>query len=110
MSWSPYTLINIIFYSIICSASAYGVEPLVVKLTKAGADLNTINSNGYTPLLEACHRGFTGIVGALVAGGVKMRYLPSNEKTNTSSMSRAPAQTAFGEAARMGFQKIVQVN
>ena len=56
-------------------ACAYGVEPLVERLVKEGADCNTTNCFGYTPMLEACHRGFVNIVAFLLRGGVNLRYV-----------------------------------
>jgi ankyrin repeat protein len=46
--------------------AAYGVEPLALKLLQNGADPRTKNCYGYTPLLEACHRGFVNIVAMLL--------------------------------------------
>lgn len=47
-------------------ACAYGVEPIAKKLIESDANVNTTNSYGCTPLLEACHRGFYNIVMMLV--------------------------------------------
>lgn len=89
-------------------AAAYGVEPLVEKLVKEGADVNACNSFGYSPLLDACHRGFGNIVQILVKGGADLRYIPSEEESAASPFVNAPPQCALGEAARCGFYKIVQ--
>lgn len=90
-------------------ACAYGVEPLVDKLVKEGADVNETNSYGYTPLLEACHRGFYNVVMILInGGGARLDYLPSAEDAGSSPFVNAPSQTALGEAARCGFHNIVQ--
>ena len=48
-------------------AAAYGVEPLVAALVDAGADTACENSLTWTPLLEACHRGFLSIAKLLLA-------------------------------------------
>ena len=45
---------------------AYGVEPLAQRLLNERADPSTKNCYGYTPLLEASHRGFVNIVTMLV--------------------------------------------
>jgi ankyrin repeat protein len=72
-------------------ACAYGVEPLAEKLVQEGADINCRNCFGYTPLLEACHRGFVNIVGYLVKGDVQngmradLGYIPSEEESNSNS-------------------------
>lgn len=89
-------------------ACAYGVEPIVQKLIKAGANLNNINSYGYTPLLEACHRGFVNIVLYLVNAGANVNYLPPEEQSTASPFIGSPPQSALGEAARSGFQRIAQ--
>jgi ankyrin repeat protein len=91
-------------------ACAYGVEPLVIKLVEAGADVNSTNCYGYTPLLEACHRGFIAICAQLVAGGAKLNYIPPEDLSSASPFVSSPAQSALGEAARCGFSKIVKVN
>ena len=82
---------------------------MVERLVKEGADVNTTNCFGYTPMLEACHRGFVNIVTFLLRGGVNLRYIPSDEESLCSPFANAPAQTPLGEAARCGFPKIVQV-
>ena len=43
-------------------AAAYGVEPLVFQLLRAGAAPNCRNSLDWAPLNEAAHRGFTPII------------------------------------------------
>jgi ankyrin repeat protein len=91
-------------------ACAYGVEPLVDRLVKAGANVNTQNSFGYTPLLEACHRGYLNVVGMLLASGkVDLGYIPDESVALNSPFVSSPPQSALAEAARSGFQKIVQM-
>lgn len=89
-------------------AAAYGVEPLVNRLLAAGADPNCFNSFGYSPLLEACHRGFGSIVNTLVAAGARIDYVPSEEASASSPFVAAPAHCALGESARCGFVVIVK--
>ena len=89
-------------------ACAYGVEPLVKVLLEAGADPNCTNSFGYTPILEACHRGFVTIVGLLLSAGVSLDYIPSDEAAESSPFVAAPAHSPLGEAARCGFVTIVK--
>lgn len=79
------------------------------RLIQEGADPNAANCFGYTPLLEACHRGFVNIVGFLVKGGANLRYIPSEEESAASPFASAPAQSPLGEAARCGYPRIVQV-
>ena len=86
------------------------MEPLVSKLVDAGADVNCVNCYGYTPLLEACHRGFVAIVGVLLANGAKPDYIPPEELSAQSPFVSSPPQAALGEAARCGFARIVQVS
>eukprot|EP01035_Chromulina_nebulosa_P019811 gene19811-25755_t len=90
-------------------ACAYGVEPIVEKLVKAGADLNATNSYGYSPLIESCHRGFLNIVLHLIKGRINLDYLPPYDLAQSSPFIGAPPHTALGETARAGFHKIVQV-
>ena len=90
-------------------ACAYGVEPLVNKLVAAGADVNCENSYGYTPLLEACHRGFVNVVHVLMENGARLDYIPDEELSSKSPFVSTPAQSPLAEAARCGFKGIVQV-
>jgi len=87
---------------------AYGVEPLVNKLVSAGADVNCQNSYGYTPLLEACHRGFVNVVHVLMENGARLDYIPDEELSSKSPFVSTPAQSPLAEAARCGFKGIVQ--
>ncbi|RLO05147.1 hypothetical protein DYB28_006131, partial [Aphanomyces astaci] len=48
---------------------AYGMEALVVKLIKASADVHVTNDVHWSPLHEACHRGYTSIVKELLRAG-----------------------------------------
>lgn len=89
-------------------ACAYGVEPLAERLIKEGADVNTQNCYGYTPLLDACHRGFTTIVEFLINAGVDLSFVPPEDLSKQSPFVSAPAACALGEAARCGFHKIVE--
>jgi ankyrin repeat protein len=91
------------------------VEPLAEALIKEGADINCKNCFGYTPLLEACHRGFVNIVGFLVkAEGstdrIDLGHIPREEDSMASPFVSSPAQAALGEAARSGYPRIVQVD
>mmetsp|Transcript_401 Transcript_401/g.582 ORF Transcript_401/g.582 Transcript_401/m.582 type:complete len:624 (+) Transcript_401:49-1920(+) len=92
-------------------ACAYGVEALVEKLVANGADVNSVNSFGFSCLLEACHRGFINIVRFLVRGPrpVNFSYIPSEMEAMNSPFSSAPCQSALAEAARCGFNKVVQI-
>ncbi|CAM9328183.1 unnamed protein product [Chrysoparadoxa australica] len=83
-------------------AAAYGVLPLVEALADAGACVNCENSFSWTPLLEACHRGFTSIVELLLRRGANVHYLPDEEACTGAVFLRGPPQTALGEAARCG--------
>ena len=90
-------------------AASYGVEPLVEKLIKEGANVNTTNSFGSTPLLDACHRGFTQIVQYLVNGGANISYIPSSDDMESSPFLASPPHCALGEASRCGFFRIVEI-
>ena len=91
-------------------ACAYGVEPLVEKLVEMGADVNAVNSFGYSCMLEACHRGYIVVVKHLLKGKVDLSYIPPEELASNSPFASAPCQSALAEAARSGFFKVVQVS
>ena len=78
---------------------------------QAGADVNTTNSFGYTPILEACHRGYVNVVTMLLKSGkVNLAHIPDDNLASSSPFVNSPPQPALGEAARSGFMKIVQVD
>ncbi len=77
-------------------------------MVKAGADVNCTNCFGYTPLLEACHRGFFNISCLLIKSGARMDYIPPEELSCQSPFVGAPAQSALAEASRCGFHRTVQ--
>lgn len=91
-------------------ACAYGVEPLVEKLVEMGADVNAVNSFGYSCMLEACHRGYIVVAKHLLQGRVDLAYIPDEELAANSPFASAPCQSALAEAARSGFFKVVQVS
>lgn len=79
-------------------------------LVSEGANVNTINSFGVTPMLEACHRGYMNICLMLLKSGrVDLSYIPPMDLASKSPFVNSPPQSPLGEAARSGFQKIVQV-
>ena len=90
---------------------AYGVEPLAQKLLDEGANPSTQNCYGYTPLLEASHRGFVNIVKMLTEkmSRADIDYIVKEELSIQSPFVSAPAQSALAEAARCGFPRIVQI-
>lgn len=90
-------------------ATAYGLEALVAVILNAGANPNCRNSYGFTPLFEACHRGFLGIAKLLVDAKADLNPLPTEEEANSCPLLSAPPQTPLGEAARFGFTPIVQL-
>jgi len=85
------------------------VEPLVEKLVDMGADVNCVNSFGYSCMLEACHRGYIVVAKHLLVGRVDLAYIPDEELAANSPFASAPCQSALAEAARSGFFKVVQV-
>jgi len=90
-------------------ACAYNVEPLVEKLLACGAECNTMNCFGYSPLLEACHRGYLPVVDMLMRAGADLSHVPPDHLSNQSPFAAAPAHSALGESARCGFSQIVAV-
>ena len=92
-------------------ACAYGVEPVALKLLQEKANPTVQNCYGYTPLLEACHRGFVNVVSMLVQfqSPRDIDYIAKEELSLQSPFVSAPAQSAIAEAARCGFPKIVQI-
>ena len=85
------------------------MEPLVEKLVEVGADVNAVNSFGYSCMLEACHRGYIVVAKTLLKGKVDLAYIPSEALASESPFSSAPCQSPLAEAARSGFFKVVQV-
>lgn len=100
-------------------ACAYGVEPIVMRLVDIGANVNTTNSYDYTPLLEACRRGYVEIVMCLIEsqnrrddainGKLDVDYLPDTEMACKSPFACSAPQRALAEATRAGHSAIVQV-
>lgn len=91
-------------------ACAYGIEDLAEKLVNEGADVNTTNAFGFTPLYEASHRGFLGVVNILIKSKrLNLSYIPDVDKALESPFITSPPQSALGEAARVGLQSILQV-
>lgn len=91
-------------------ASAYGIEPLVSRLLEEGVNANTQNSYGYTPLLEACRRGYTDVIKRLLTdGNLDVNHLPNSSLASTSPFSTAPPQRPLAEATRAGFLSVVQL-
>ena len=92
-------------------AAAYGVEPVVSALVDGGADVRCRNSLGWTPLMEACHRGFDQIVEKLLKapGGTRdLGHVPDADDARKFPFARPPPQSALGEASRCGFVEIAQ--
>ena len=96
-------------WSALHMACAYNVEPLVEALLHAGASPNGMNSFGYSPLLEACHRGYMGVVELLLKGGASISHVPPDDLSSMSPFAAAPAHAALGESSRCGFVKIVEL-
>jgi ankyrin repeat protein len=98
-------------WSYLHMACAYGIEPLVKKLLQEKADPRIINCYGYSPLLEACHRGYLNVVSMLLKymSPDDVDYIPREDLSVQSPFVSAPAQAALAEAARCGFPKIVQL-
>lgn len=90
-------------------ASAYGIEPIVERLVKEGATVETRNSFGYSPLLESCHRGFASIAKILIDGGASLSFIPSEEDWGKSPFVTSPCQSPLAEASRSGFLQIVEL-
>lgn len=83
---------------------------MVELLVGEGADVNTTNSFGMTPMMEACHRGYMNICLMLLKSGrVDLSYIAPGDLASRSPFVSSPPQSALAEAARSGFQKIVQV-
>jgi hypothetical protein len=83
---------------------SYGLEILAIELIRAGADVNTKNSVGWTPLYDACHRGYTNIVRELLKAGAKHDVICPE-----FALCPFPGQTPLAEAARQGFVETVKV-
>lgn len=96
-------------WTLLHMASAYGVEPMVEALLEAGADPDTQNDQQWTPLLEACHRGFDGIVRKLLPKNTTLNHIPDADASKAFPLAKPPPQSALGEASRCGFEDIVKI-
>jgi ankyrin repeat protein len=112
------TFYSIFFYFIICiiqcRACAYGIEPIVKKLIDIGVDVNTQNCHGYSPLHEACRRGFDNIVRFLISSrsgpsSVDVNYLTDASLAGLSPFACSPPQRPLAESTRSGFIEIMEV-
>jgi ankyrin repeat protein len=56
----------------ICWAAYFGYIDIVQLLITSGADINTINSDGKTPLVIATERGNINVRKALIAAGASL--------------------------------------
>lgn len=90
-------------------ATAYGIEPIVARLVKEGAQISTYNSFGYSPILESCHRGFVDIAKVLINAGADLHYIPTEADWSKSPFVTSPSQSPLAEASRAGFKSIVEV-
>ena len=91
-----------------------------MRLIDIGADVNTQNSFGYTPLLEACRRGYTEIVRCLALTCTPDEASPRRRKLNpdlfpdsdiylNSPFACAAPQAPLAEAVRAGFVEVAEV-
>jgi len=86
-------------------ATAYGVESIVRKLVEKGAKVDTMNSEGWTPLMEACRRNYVSLVEFLLSEGANAdRHIPTQHMGIASSFP----SSCLSIAARNGFEDIVK--
>jgi len=91
-------------------ACAYGLENVVERLCNDDTvDVNCVNGNSMTPLLECCYRGYISIAKILIRAGADVHYLPEKEKFRGAPFIRPHPQRPIGEASRCGFLDIVKL-
>lgn len=61
-----------------CHIAARGNVELLRWFVEAGADIECVNSDGFTPLLVACHRGWDNCVVVLLAAGANAQAMSSD--------------------------------
>lgn len=84
-------------------ATAYGLENVVQLLIKEGADPNTQNSEGWSPLMEACRRNFPMLVRVLIAEGVD-----ANQALPHDDRSPGMPHSCLAMAARHGYVDVAR--
>ncbi|MCE9561234.1 MAG: ankyrin repeat domain-containing protein [Planctomycetes bacterium] len=93
-------------------AAWYGNEKVVVYLLDKGADVNTADDHGYTPLHFAAEKGHLDVVKRLVKAGAKLdaktmafpEYYPDNADPGPESFGGKPVEKCPAIPARTALQ------
>ena len=86
-------------------------EKIVSKLIRAGADINSADADGQTPLMTAAQQGWTGVVRELLAakamvnardieGRLAIDYADPQDNVIVSLLQRAGSTPATGHSGR----------
>lgn len=82
-------------------ATAYGMESIVLKLIEKGAKVDTMNSEKWTPLMEACRRNYISLVEILLKEGADPNHdIPIQH----AALSNSIPASCLSIAARNGFE------
>ena len=85
-------------------AAAYGMESIVRTLIEKGdAKVDTLNSEGWSPLMEACRRNYASLVELLLSKGADPnREIPIQD----SSLANSVPSSCLSIASRNGFEDV----
>ena len=86
-------------------AAAYGMESIVRKLIEKGAKVDTLNSENWSPLMEACRRNYASLVELLLSEGADPnRDIP----TQHACLANSVPSSCLSIASRNGFEDVAQ--
>ena len=88
------------FESPLTLAACGGHVELAMLLLERGANIEEVNDEGYTPLMEASREGHEEMVALLLSQGKSSKRGPWLEKYNNTSIHRLQLPTSTGKRRR----------